>query len=105
MTPDERRKELHKILYKVKGIKKVYFQPPEDVHMIFPCIVYKLDGGTTRYADNRPYSFERAYQLTAIYQEYFSDIPDQLAMLLPKIRFDKTFVTDNLYHAVFTLYY
>lgn len=105
MTPDQRRQELHAKFYKVKGLKKVYFQPPEDVHMVFPCIVYKLDGGSTKYADNNPYNFRRAYQVTAIYQEHDSDIPDQLAMLLPMIRFDRTFVTDNLYHATFTIYY
>lgn len=33
--------------------KNVYFQPPESVKLLYPCIVYKRSAGDTRFADNK----------------------------------------------------
>lgn len=87
----------------------VYFQPPEDVTMValeYPCIVYKrLSTGTgTRFADDRPYSRIKCYQVTIIDEDPDSDIPDKVADL-PMCLFNAHFTSDNLNHDVYTLYY
>lgn len=49
------RIDLHEELRAILGSGFVYFQPPESVKMIYPCIVYALDLMDMKYADDRPY--------------------------------------------------
>lgn len=72
--------------------------------MQYPCIVYKRDSALTEFADNKPYSYGKRYQLTVIDSDPDSDIPDKIAML-PKCVLNRTFVSSNLHHDVFNLYF
>lgn len=99
------RSELKTILEGLIGSEgKVYFQPPASAQISYPCIVYKWDSADTIYADNRPYRFEKRYQVTFIGKDPDSDVPDKIA-LLPKCSFDRRFTTDNLNHVVFNIYF
>lgn len=82
----------------------VYYDPPEGVKMSYPCIVYNRSRIDTDYADNEPYTLTKRYQVTVIYKDPDSPLPDKIAML-PKCRFDQTFTTDNLHHDVYTIVY
>jgi hypothetical protein len=82
----------------------VYFQPPEDVEMEYPCIVYRREPGSTTYADNIPYSFEQQYEVTLITRD--PDDPRHLQLAaLRKSRHARHFVVDNLNHDAFTIYF
>lgn len=83
---------------------KVYFQPPPDLAMQYPCIVYHLDMSETEFADNRPYRRTPRYQVTIIDQDPDSPIPDKVADL-PMCLFERHFTADNLHHYVFNLYF
>lgn len=98
------RLDLQAILETILGSRNVYFQPPENLKMKFPCIVYSRTSSDVTYADNIKYHLEKAYQVTYIDKDPDSDIPDKIEGL-PKCRFDRSFVSDNLNHYVFTLYY
>ena len=100
----KRRLELHNILVDILGSEHCYFQPPESVKLIYPCIVYHRNTGKSDYADNNPYRFRFNYTVTAITKDPDSDIPRKLAGL-PLCRFDRHFTADNLNHDVFVLYY
>lgn len=82
----------------------VYFQPPESLKLVYPCIVYERDRIETVYAENLPYRHAKRYSVTAIYKDPDSAIPDKLAEL-PMCSHDRHFTNDNLHHDVFTLYY
>lgn len=81
----------------------MYFQPPTGFKMSYPCIVYKLVRIDTRFANNNPYSHNKAYTLTVIDKNPDSLIPDKVADL-PMCSFDRHFEIDNLHHFVFTIY-
>lgn len=81
----------------------VYFQPPTNVQMQFPCIVYKLDDMDSDFADNRPYYRMKRYMVTVIDRDPDSIIPDKVADL-PLSSFLRNFVADNLHHFVILLY-
>ena len=83
---------------------KVYFQPPANVQMEYPCIVYQRDYADTKFAGNSPYHNTKRYQVTVIDRDPDSDIPDKVAAL-PMCRFDRAFVADNLNHDVFRLFF
>ena len=82
----------------------VYFQPPPDVQMAYPAIVYNRDSSNTRYANNMPYSRVKAYQVTVISSNPDSVIPDRVAAL-PMCEHQRFFSTAGLNHDVFTIYF
>ena len=98
------RLELQTKLEAVLGTNKVYFQPPASLTLTYPCIVYKRSGIKSLFGDNIPYSLSNEYTLTVIYKDPDSDLVDKVAQL-PKCKLDRTFTNDNLYHAVFTIYF
>lgn len=102
--PDPKRIELQSLLEGLLESDRVYFQPPTNVKMKYPAIVYNHDAYDTKFADNGPYSQTKRYQVTIIDGNPDSDIPDKIAAL-PLCRFDRSYVADNLYHKVFALYF
>lgn len=99
------RLELHAILVDLFDANPhVYFQPPANVQMEYPAIVYKRDNMDTKFANNRPFSLTTRYSVTVIDQDPDSVIPKKVA-LLPKCIYNRSFVADNLNHDVFILYF
>lgn len=82
----------------------VYFQPPPNLVMQYPCIVYNRDLAETEFADNFPYRRTKRYQVTIIDQDPDSPIPDKVAEL-PMCLFERHFTADNLHHDVYNLYF
>lgn len=99
-----KRLELHQKLVSILASDAVYFQPPATFKMSYPCITYFLDTISTTYADSIKYKNKTRYTLTVIDRNPESLIPNGL-MNLDYCGFDRHFVTDNLHHYVFTLYY
>lgn len=96
------RLDLHDLLLEITD--NVYFQPPNNLHMSFPCIVYNLDGGFTERGDNRLYRYTKRYQVTVIDRNPDSELPDRV-IELPMCEFNRFFARDNLNHTVFNLYF
>lgn len=99
-----RRLQLQSLLEVLLGSGKVYFQPPKDAVMQYPCIVYERDDTSLRSADNQPYSWMQGYQVTYIDTKPDSDVIDKL-MELPLSSFNRHFATSGLNHDVFVIYH
>lgn len=101
----DRRPQLHKLL---KGLfdddPHVYHQPPSNTRMSYPCITYKMTGMPSGFADNLHYFDHREYQLTVIDLDPDSKLREKVAQL-PWCRFNRSYVSDNLNHFIFTLHY
>ena len=80
----------------------LYFQPPPNLKMSFPCIVYERVRINTRFADNNPYQLNDVYQVTYIDTDPDSDMPDKLAKLHQCV-FERFYINDNKYYSVFRL--
>lgn len=100
----DRRLQFQSVLEALQTGLKVYFQPPEDVKMVYPCIKYQRDPGLTMFANNRPYSYKQQYEVTLIARSPDTDLFDKLAAL-PKSSHARFFVADNLNHDVFSIYF
>lgn len=98
------RTEFHEILAGILGSHNVYFQPPANIKMKYPAIVYDFSRLGAKRADNKVYSLRTAYDVTLI--EYAPD-SDKIPVImdLPYAEFDRSFISDNLYHTTFTIYY
>lgn len=98
------RIDLHEVLIGVLGARNVYFQPPESIKLIYPCIIYGWSSNDTKFADDGPYFHKRRYTVTVIDKNPDSEIPDKLARLQLCV-LNRCYIADNLNHYVFTLYY
>lgn len=99
-----RRLELHKILTEFLGNDHVYYQPPENLKMVYPCIRYTKDDIDLTYADNTQYLNKKRYSITYIDKLPDNEIIDKL-LSLPLSSYDRHYTYDNLNHDVITLYY
>lgn len=98
------RLDLHDILKAIIGSSNVYFQPPEDLKMKYPCIIYTRNKIDTKYAGDKVYNHTIGYTVTVIDSNPDSLIPEKL-LTLPKCTFDRHYTADNLHHDTFTIYY
>ena len=98
------RTDLQLLLRTILGDKYVYFQPPSTVKMTYPCIVYERSKIEGEHADNLVYQTKVQYTVTAIYTDPDSTLPFDLAKI-PTAKHSGHFVSDNLYHDVFTIFY
>lgn len=98
------RLELQNLLVAILGSSNVYFQPPPTLQLKYPAIVYMRDDRNVEHAGNKPYSHAIRYQVTAIDRESDSLIHTKLANL-PLCSFERFFISDNLNHDVFNLFF
>lgn len=82
----------------------VYFQPPTNISIQYPAIVYKRKTIQKIKADNKAYKVNRAYDVTVIDKNPDSPIAAKL-LELDYCEFDRQFVTDGLNHISLILYY
>lgn len=100
----DRRIELQRMLEQLLGSRSVYFQPPSDVKMKYPAIVYHLNNIGNTHANNKVYIQSNSYSVTVIDSNPDSDIVDKVSQL-PMCTFNRHYTADGMNHNVFTLYY
>lgn len=99
-----RRIQFQKILEEILGNENVYYQPPESIKLKYPCIIYEKSDIDVNYADDTAYSMNDLYLVTLIGRNPDTEIPYQI-LQIPSSSFDRRFVSDNLYHDIFRIYY
>jgi hypothetical protein len=85
-------------------VDNVYFQPPINVQLKYPCIIYKRDFADTKFADDKPYDHKIRYMVTVIDRDPDSDIPAKIAEM-PLSLFNRFYTADNLNHDVYNVYF
>lgn len=97
-----RRMKLDEILREI--CPNVYFNPPESIKMVYPCIIYKRSVGNTRYADNSAYVFKINYQITILDKDPDSKLIKPVSSI-PGCRYDRHYKADKINHDVFDIYF
>lgn len=100
----DNREELQTLLEEVLGSRNVYFQPPSNIHMNYPAIVYSRNRIANDHANDDVYRQSLSYELTVIDANPDSEIVMKVSQL-PLCRHDRHYKSDNLNHDVFTIYY
>lgn len=83
----------------------VYYQPPRNVQMEYPCIVYNISDIDTMRANNKHYLLTNGYMVTIIDRNPDSKIASQILEAFPMSNLQSTFIQDNLHHWVIQIYY
>lgn len=98
----ERRLELSELLHTF--CDNVYYQPPENIQMRYPAIVYVPDQEDRKHANNGTYDIRDRYQVTIIDQN--PDSPTRMALRMSNLcSFARAYRVDGLNHFVYSLYY
>lgn len=100
----QRRSELQELLELTLGSNQVYFQPPSNITMKYPAIIYERDYRWAVYAGNLAYADKMRYLVTVIDRNPDSLVPEKL-FRLPLCQFSRHFVVDGLNHDAYTLYF
>jgi hypothetical protein len=98
------RLEFQDVLEALDDSVSVYFQPPSNVRMSYPAIVYNRDYAKVAFADNTPYSRTVRYQVTVIAADPDSLIPDRVADM-PMTTYIRHYTTENLNHDIYDVYF
>lgn len=98
------RLDLHAILTGFSGVEEAYFQPPEDLKLVYPCIIYKRISENVKFADNSPYFKMKQYRVTVLDYDPDSEIPD-LVGTLPLSTYETGYVSNNINHSAYKLFY
>lgn len=96
--------KLRQLLSDTIKSENVYFNPGKGVNLRYPCIVFNEAKGHALRSDNTIYRYVRKYEF-----KYISKTPDEamvdILMKLLNCSFDRPYVSDQLYHYCFTIYY
>lgn len=99
------RLQLHELLEATLGPDvKLYFQPTQNISLVYPCVIYERENARTQHADNLPFLNTKRYSVTYIDEDPDSGNPDKIAAL-PLTSFNRFFVSDKLNHDVFVVYF
>lgn len=99
------RLDLHEELCEILGSRNVYYQPPESIKMMYPCIRYRNIEKTILRADDINYKKTNGYELIILDLNPDSTIPDDIIDHFPMCQYDDSYVYDNINHFVLTLFY
>ena len=97
--------DLQVVLQGIMGDYKVYYQPPENLKLSYPCIIFERTNALINYADNNPYIKTKRYTVTLITKSADNDEYLDLLLDLPMCTFDREFKNDGLVHDVFNIYF
>lgn len=97
------RLELHDEL--LEFADNVYFQPPSDYKLKYPCIIYQKNNNNRVFGNDSLYLKKQGYQVTVIDRNPDTMTADDLEDKFQYCAISQYFTIDNLNHITLELYY
>lgn len=96
-------KDLLHLLRQAVQHNQVYFQPPENLKIEYPAVVFHLSKIEIDHASDTPYKGAKEYSVTLITKDPEPDVIDEI-LKIPYSSLDTTYISDGMNHFVFTVY-
>lgn len=96
-------RDLLHLLQQAVQNNRVYFQPPENLKIVYPAVVFHLSKIEIDHASDAPYKGAREYSVTLITKDPEPDVIDEI-LKIPYSSLDTTYISDGMNHFVFTVY-
>ena len=87
------------------GSNNVYYQPPANLKMKYPAIVYSLDGLDVKRFDNRRLINKNCFSVTHIYRNESENLVETMLKNFEYISFDNRSIVDGIYNDHYTIYW
>lgn len=103
----QRRRKLQTELETILGSKHVYFQPPPNTAIKYPCFIYERYTPFTMNADDTVYRIIGHYSITYIDSNVERAMAMQTKILstFQHISIERNYISDNMNHDIYNLYY
>lgn len=98
------RLQLQSELEELLGSRNVYYQPPENLKIVYPAIVYSKSNIEKTNADNKGYLLSNKYEIIVIDKKPDNPVVQKL-LSFTLCSYNRHYVSDNLNHDVLTLYF
>lgn len=99
------RADFHQELCEVLGSDHVYFTPNENVKLRYPCFVYEFSTDRNFNADDKRYIKREGYDVTVISKDADETFKDDLEDAFLYCEWIRSFVSENLNHHIYKIYY
>lgn len=96
------RTEMQSMLEEVLGSSNVYFQPPSNTSIKYPCIVYSFERFNINHADNQPYIVTGRWHIHHMYKNPKNDLKEKF-LYVPFCTFDRRIVTEGVYNDYYNI--
>lgn len=96
-------RDLLHLLQQAVRHNRVYFQPPENLKIVYPVVVFNLSKIEIDHASDAPYKGAKEYSVTLITKDPEPDVIDEI-LKIPYSSLDTTYISDGMNHFVFTVY-
>lgn len=102
---EQRRIALHHELEALFGDSvHVYFQPPENLKMVYPAIIYERYNIDINYATNSVFNTTTEYHVTIVDSDPDSLLVDKMSKF-KTAQFVRHYATNGLNHDIFKIFY
>lgn len=98
------RIDLHNKLKELFNDGNVYYQPPENTKMIYPCIRYMKDNVDSKFADDSKYTLTTRYEIIVLDKNPDNKVISKI-LNLPQTSYGSHYTSDGLNHDVIYIYY
>ena len=104
-TRDRLDTELREIQLKALKYQHTYFEPTEKTRLQYDAMVYKNAGMFNRRANNRSYIIRNRWQVIWISRDPETPVPRMIQEHFELCEPGQPYMSENLYHYPFTIYY
>lgn len=87
------------------GSNNVYYQPPANLKMKYPAIVYSLDGLDVKRFDNTRLINKNCFSVTHIYRNESENLVEAMLKNFEYVSFDNRSIVDGIYNDHYTIYW
>ena len=89
----------------LKFLPNAYFQPPSNITMVYPCIVYSKSDKDRKFSNDKLYLTKQKYQIMLIEKNPDSEVADDMEEYFDYCGIQQRYTADNLNHTTLNLYY
>lgn len=100
-----RRIDLQYELIALLNTNNIYYQPPENLKIKYPCVVYFKDSIDINRANDQSYLMKKRYELTIISEKVDCEYIDKILNYFSYSSFGQHYIADGLHHDTISLYY
>ena len=104
ITKKDIPERLGDIFEEMLGSQNVYFQPPSDNKIKYPCVMFELSYINIAFACNKPYIKIPRWSVTLIDKNPRSPYVEQISDL-EGVSFDRHYNANGLNHWVYNIYF
>lgn len=96
-------RDLLHLLQQAVRHNRVYFQPPENLKIEYPAVVFHLSKIEIDHGSDVPYKGAKEYSVTLITKDPEPNVIDEI-LKIPYSSLDTSYISDGMNHFVFTVY-